>query len=152
MQANNTSISECRHFFPPLFFEAWISGTLSKADALIRKYLPAADGCVSLTRIKLGFNNMSFLVSCGNGKEYVLRATKETWPKEKVLCERACIQLMRTMTSLPVPTILCSDADASEFGCRWILMEKMPGFIVSKTVPSAPEKWQYGKYVFGNYL
>ena len=108
-----------------------LSLSLGQVDELLRMHLPASAGCTSLERIQLGFNNISYVaVSRADGKEYVIRATKDSWPAEKVECEMACIRLMRTLTSLPVPTPLCWDASAEQFGCRWILMEKMEGRVM----------------------
>jgi len=122
-----------------------LSLTLAQADSLLLKYVPESGGCSALERIALGFNNISYVATpragagAGAGepepepeprKQYVIRATKDTWPAEKVECEMACIRLMRSATTLPVPLPLCWDASAAEFGCRWIVMEKMPGRVM----------------------
>ena len=107
------------------------------------------------------FNNISYIVStAAGGPAYVIRATKSSWPAEKVECEVACIRLMAAKTALPVPTVLCYSASAAECaipdpggvtvlnsialappgsnptasrcGCRWILMEKMPGRVLTE--------------------
>ena len=123
-----------------------LSLTLAQADSLLLKYVPESGGCSALERIALGFNNISYVATpragagAGAGEPepepeprkqyYVIRATKDTWPAEKVECEMACIRLMRSATTLPVPLPLCWDASAAEFGCRWIVMEKMPGRVM----------------------
>jgi aminoglycoside phosphotransferase (APT) family kinase protein len=108
-----------------------LSLTLAQVDELMRSHLPTSGGCMALERIQLGFNNISYVATaCSDEKAYVIRATKDTWPAEKVECEMACIKLMSSLTSLPVPTPLCWDASADEFGCRWILMEKMEGRVM----------------------
>ena len=105
----------------------------AQVDRLLRMHLPAAGGCVSLERIRLGFNNISYIVTAGNSMQYVVRATRDSWPAEKVECELAAIRLVSELTSLPVPTPLCYDASAAEFGCRWILMERMEGRVMEAT-------------------
>jgi aminoglycoside phosphotransferase (APT) family kinase protein len=109
-----------------------LSLSLDQVNELLRTRLPESGGCASLERIALGFNNISYVATsrAADGKQYVIRATKDSWPPEKVRCEMACIRLMRSLTSLPVPTPLCWDASADEFGCRWILMEKMEGRVM----------------------
>ena len=126
-----------------------LSLTLAQADSLLLKYVPESGGCSALERIALGFNNISYVATpragagagagdpeAGAGepepepKQYVIRATKDTWPAEKVECEMACIRLMRSVTTLPVPLPLRWDASSAEFGCRWIVMERMPGRVM----------------------
>jgi hypothetical protein len=109
-----------------------LSLSLDQVNELLCTRLPESGGCASLERIALGFNNISYVATsrAADGKQYVIRATKDSWPPEKVRCEMACIRLMRSLTSLPVPTPLCWDASADEFGCRWILMEKMEGRVM----------------------
>jgi aminoglycoside phosphotransferase (APT) family kinase protein len=109
-------------------------------DELMRSHLPTSGGCTKLERIQLGFNNISYVATSRSEKAYVIRATKDTWPAEKVECEMACIRLMSSLTSLPVPTPLCWDASAEEFGCRGILMEKMEGRVMeSEEFDALPE-------------
>ena len=112
---------------------AGLALTLEQVDTLLKRHLPTSGGCEKLEKIELGFNNISFVATAAaeGGAQYVVRATRDSWPEEKVQCEMACIRLMRELTTLPVPTPLAFDASADEFGCRWILMEKMPGRVMS---------------------
>mmetsp|Transcript_62127 Transcript_62127/g.115259 ORF Transcript_62127/g.115259 Transcript_62127/m.115259 type:complete len:371 (-) Transcript_62127:258-1370(-) len=118
--------------------------TFDQVDKLLHKYVPSSGGCRTAQRIKLGFNNMSFAITANSGEQYVLRATKDTWPAQKVESEMACINLMHDLTTLPIPTPICYDSSASEFGCRWILMERMPGRVVdAEEFDSLPEQVQH---------
>eukprot|EP01050_Picozoa_sp_SAG11_P016569 SAG11_NODE_2277_length_3581_cov_3.122918_1_plen_213_part_00 len=92
-------------------------------------------GCSGLERVALGFNNISYIVKTHTQPQelLVIRATKASWPAEKVECEVACIRLMSARTTLPVPTVVGWDSAAAQpHGCRWILMKKMPGRTLAK--------------------
>ncbi|KAI4616007.1 hypothetical protein J4E83_006676 [Alternaria metachromatica] len=103
--------------------------SIEDITTLVRRELdiPISDPCVVQVLTQNNFNK-DYIVTCGSGREYILRLTVPVDPGSKTMSEVATIKYLRHDTEVPVPQVICHQASTdNELGLEWILRERMPG-------------------------
>jgi RIO-like serine/threonine protein kinase len=101
--------------------------TIEQINIILKKYNYNIGNCIYFDCENIGFNNKTYFIYTQNNYSFALRLTKNSWPKEKIECEKELINYIRKNTQIPVPKILCYDNSYKEFDFGWILMEKIDG-------------------------
>lgn len=101
--------------------------TFKQINEILKKYDKKIGDCISFYCENIGFNNKTYFIYTLDNKSFVLRLTKNTWPKEKIECEKELMMYVKNNTKIPVPKILCYESNYEIYGFGWILMEKIDG-------------------------
>jgi len=118
----------------------FIGLTLSQTylENFLKQVLPDIS-LVSFEEIPTGWNNKAVKLITPSGN-LLLRLSKSTWPKEKILNEVAALAYVKEHTKLPVPSVVQHGFSTNTYNFHWMVQEFIEGEMLEKTWRTLPEQ------------
>jgi len=106
-----------------------VSINFETANSIFIKHLH--ETITSITEIDIGFNSRIYSVQANTGNQHILKLCGFISEKLKTENEVACLRLLKSKTTIPVPTVFHFNSSSDEIGAEYIIMEKIRGTSLS---------------------